>query len=521
MTRILPLTVVTLFGSFSSLLPATLAAQASSPGRQAGQTLISSSSPGSIPGKPTSGSASSTLSNPARYASGTSTGEGAPGYGAGISASGSASTVAEPSTLPSFGATVTNYLEQAVSPRNFLEGGLLAGLPHLGTAPSQPMTPSVLDAATGPAFENSMSNYGDGVDGWRQASEVELRYRARRAGVGIATAETRAFLGDLALPLALREDGRYVRANLNEGFGDRMGHAVGSVFVTRTRGGHMIPNFAHIGGTVAAGAIGQHFYANQFNVPQLQTGNFLLKYTGYSLAGDVATNIARELVRSAIKSDLQQIDRNGESTEANYHSLSFAGKAAAWARTTYSPRHFVSAALLAGMPQFTSQPNYPVARPINSLQQELAYDQTLVAYGNNLRTWRQTSEENLRYTGRRALGGFAESETQGFLTNFFLPVLFKQESRYTPTGSRNFGSRVSHAFTSLAVTREDSGHKTINVSLLAGTPWAAYMADKFYYPQLGVEHLATNRVFEKTVGFNLAGDVLLNLFHEFMPQHTF
>ncbi len=442
------------------------------------------------------------------------------------SSSSASSAIAPPVAIPvyqgpTFAQTLGNYVKESVSFRNFIDAGLISGMPNLPVAPSQPMAPSVLNSTTGPAYENSMSNYGDGMDNWRRNSEVELRYRARRAGVGIATEETRNFLGDLVLPLALREDGRYVPANLDQHFGSRIGHAFAAPLITRTPGGHLIPNYAHIGATFAAGAIGEHFYASALNVPQLQTSNFLWKYTGYTLAGDVATNVARELVRSAIKSDLQQFARNGESTEAHYYPLSIAGKAANWARSTYSPRHFVSAALLAGMPQYTSQPDYPSAPPINTTAQELAYDQSLIAYGNNLQSWRRTTEENMRYTSRRAIGGFAESETQGFMTQFLFPVLFRQESRYTPTGGGSFGARVGHAFTSLAVARQDSGKKTLNVSLIAGTGWAAYIADKSYYPALDVPHLATAQVFEKTVGFNLAGDLLLNLVHEFMPQHSF
>lgn len=366
-----------------------------------------------------------------------------------------------------------------------------------------------------------MSNYGDAIDNWRQGSEVELRYRGRRAAVGLATAETRDFLGNLALPLVLREDPRYAPADLNTSFGDRMGHAFTSVFVTHTRGGSTVPNFAKLGGVFGAGFMGEYLYADQFDTPELHTRKFLLNYAGFSLLGDLATNVSRELVRSAIKPDLLRIGSEGEATEGNYYPLSVAGRAAVWARSTYSPRNFLSAPLLAGIPKVTSPPNYPVAPAIDNRAEELSYDQTLISYGNQVQAWRRTTEEGLRYDARRAIGGFSESETQGFLTEFLLPTALGQEGRYIPRGTGSFGGRIGHAVSSLAVTRTNSGTRVPNLSLLAGTPGAAYIAQQVYYPMLGVNELATNSILGKTIALNFGGDLLLNLVHEFRPAHTF
>ncbi len=420
-----------------------------------------------------------------------------------------------------FGTLISNYLKSAISPRNFIEGGLVGGIPHLTKAPTQPIPPAVLNSATGTAFENAMSNYGDGMDTWRRGNEVELRYRGRRAAVGLATAETRDFFSNLALPVILRQDPRYLPADLSLPFGARMAHAVSSVFVTRTRGGHIIPNFSELGGTFGAAAMGEYFYADKFDAPELHTGQFLMRDAGFSLAADIATNFTRELVRSAIKPDLLRVSNEGEATDSNYYPLTVAGKAANWAKTTYSPRHFISAGLMAGIPKITTEPTYPVAPPINTTAEQLAYDQSLIAYGNQEQAWRQGLEQNLRYDARRALGGFSESETQGFLTNFLLPAVFRQEGRYIPRTDGGFGKRVGHAFTSLVVTRTNSGARVVNLSLLAGTTGAAYIAQQVYYPMLGVDGLEKNTVLGKTIGFNLAGDLLLNLFHEFKPQHSF
>lgn len=419
--------------------------------------------------------------------------------------------------------TFAYYLRSTISVRNFVEAGLIAGAPNLPSAPKQPQPPAVLDTTTGPAYESAMDAYGNGMDNWRRNSEVELRYRGRRAAVGLATAETRAFLGNLVLPLALREDPRFVPSGLNAGLGSQLGHAVSSVFVTTTPGGgYWIPNFSHLLGTAGAAILGKEVYASEFNVPQLHTNQFVYKYIGYSLAGDVATNVTRTLVRSAIKGDLQSWSKQGAPTEDNYYPLSIAGKAAYWAETTYSPRHFIEAGLMSGIPNVTSQPDYPQAPPINTPAEELAYDQQLIAYGNNVQAWRRNMEEDIRTDARRAIGGMSESETQGLLRYFILPVLFRQEGRYIPLGSgHNGGARFLHAFSSLAVTRTNSGGRNVNISVIGGTALAAIIAQQAYYPQLGTGGLTSNRVLGKTIGFNFAADALLNLFHEILPQRSF
>jgi hypothetical protein len=415
------------------------------------------------------------------------------------------------------------YLRSTYSVRNFLDAGLIAGIPNLPSAPKQPQPPATLNATTGPIYENEMDAYGNGMDNWRRSSEVELRYRGRRAAVGLATAETRDFLGNLFLPLVLREDPRFVPSSLNAGLGSQLGHAVSSVFVTTSPGGgYWIPNFAHLLGTAGAAVMGKEIYASEFDVPQLHTNKFVYKYIGYSLAGDVATNVARTLVRASIKGDLQNWSKQGPPTEDNYYPLSVTGKLAYWAETTYSPRHFIEAGLMSGIPNVTDQPEYPQAPPINTTAEELAYDEQLIAYGNNVQAWRRTLEENIRANARRAIGGMSESETQGLLQYFVLPVVFRQEGRYIPLGSgHSGGARFLHAFSSLAVTRTNSGGRNINLSVLGGTVLAAVIAQQAYYPQLGTENLTSNRVLGKTIGFNFAADALLNLFHEILPQRNF
>jgi hypothetical protein len=421
-----------------------------------------------------------------------------------------------------FGTKLTYYLRSAASPRNFLDAGLIAGIPNLPSAPVQPSVPAVLNFDSGKAYENAMDAYGDGMDAWRRNSEVELRDRGRRFAVGLATSETRDFLSNFLLPVMLREDPRYLPADIEQNFGDRMGHAFASVVVTRTNSGRLTPNLSKWIGTVGAAVVAKQFYAAEFNAPRLGTNQFIARYVGYSLAGDLATNVGRELVRSIQRSDIQRLRDYGPPTAAHYYSLSSGGKFLYWAHNTYAPRNFVQGILFAGYPNVPSQPDYPETPNITTEEQEVAFDQVLMNYGRTVQTWRQNMESDVRSHEHRLIGGFSESETQEFLTKFLLPTAFRMEPRYIPAGpGAGFGKRFGNAFTSVVVTRTDSGRHMINLPILIGTPGAALIAQQLYYPQLGLSRLEQNTVMGKTIGFNLAGDVVVNLISEVFSHRSY
>jgi hypothetical protein len=380
----------------------------------------------------------------------------------------------------------------------------------------------VLNFATGKAYENAMDAYGNGMDTWRRNSEVELRVRGRRFAVGLATAETRDFLSNFLLPVALREDPRYVPADISQNFGDRMGHAFASVVVTRTSSGHLTPNLSKWIGTVGAAMVAKQFYSSQFDAPRLNTNQFVARYVGFSLAGDLATNVGRELVRSIQRPDILRLRDYGPPTEEHYYSLSAGGKLLYWTRSTYAPRNFVQGILFAGYPNIPSQPEYPATPNITTEQQEVAFDQVLMNYGRTVQSWRENMENDVRYHERRLIGGVSESETQEFLTKFLLPTALRMEPRYIPAGpGAGFGKRLGNAFTSVVVTRTNSGRRMINLPVLIGTPGAALIAKQIYYPELGLNRLEQNSVMGRTIGFNLAGDVLINLVSEVFSRRSY
>jgi hypothetical protein len=365
-------------------------------------------------------------------------------------------------------------------------------------------------------YSDAMDAYGNAMDVWRRSSEDELRYRGRRFAVGLATAETRQYLSNLVLPTLFHQDPRYLPANINENFGLRMWHAVSSIAVTRSNSGSLVPNYSKLGGTVAAAYIGEAVYAPQFDVPEFNHERFAERYIAYSLAGDLATNAGRELIRSAIKPDIEMYSSLGPPTQDSYFPLSAGGKLFYWARSTYSARNFVQAALLAGFPTITAEPAQPAVPQITSEEQALAFDASLVQYGKDIQAWRDNLEEDVHYHERRLIGGLSASETQQLLTKFLLPVTLTMDPRYIPLGpGHSAGARFGNALAGILVARMNSGRRMLNLPLLGGTAGAAFIARDVYYPQLGVPELESNRVLAKTIGFNLGADALLNLFGEF------
>jgi hypothetical protein len=304
--------------------------------------------------------------------------------------------------------------------------------------------------------------------------------------------------------------------------GSRLGYAAESVFVTNNNSGNRVPNYSKWIGTVGAAVVAKHFYADRLGVPQLSTNRFVWRYIGYSLAGDEATNLVHELLRASISQDLLRIDREGNATVDNYYPLSTAGTIFSWARSVYAPRNFIQAALIAGVPNTPTEPVYPAAPTLNNSAEEFAYLAEIEQYGNDMEAWRRASDEEVRYWGRRFIGGFSESETQGFLRDFLFPLTFRIDPRFIPSGGGDgVASRFGNAFAQIAVAHTNNGSRTFNLPLLGGTVGAALTAQQLYYDRLGVPELAANRVLAKTIALNLTGDLLLNLFHEFSPHRGF
>ncbi len=416
---------------------------------------------------------------------------------------------------------VRYYLHSTWQIRNFAEAMAVAGIPNLQSAPCQPRSRGCVNPSTDEAYQTAMDNYGNAIDAWRRQTEETLRFHGYRFGVGLATAETRDLLSNLVLPLALHQEARYIPAPVNSDFGERMLNAAESIVVTRNDAGMLAPNYSKLGGTVAAAFLGKSLYANTLHAPELDSNHFALRYIGYSLLGDLATNTAHELIRGALEPDLTYYNLHGRSTDDSYYPLSIGGKFIYWARSTYAVRNFVGAALIASMPTIPSEPVEPNGDPA-TWHGYPSYGSAYDHYGDTLLGWKDNIENNGRYHARRFAGGLSESESEMLLQNLAIPVAFSMDPRYVPLGSDHpTGQRFAHAVEGLWITHTDSGARTVNLPVLGGTFGAALLAKEAYYPQLGVPALESNGVFAKTVGVNLAADALYNVIGEFLRHRGY
>jgi hypothetical protein len=414
---------------------------------------------------------------------------------------------------------VSYYLHSAVSVRNVAEAIAIGGVPNITAAPAQPLAPTDSSLESAKTYQDQMTAYGDAMDVWRRTNDVTLRYHSARIEVGLATAETRDFLSNLALPVALHQQAQYLPAPIDASFGGRMWNALSSIVVTRNDEGYLVPNYSKLGGTVAAAYLGKSLYASTFNAPELDSGHFVEHYVGYSLLGDLATNAAHELVRAARQPDMSMYALKGGASDDSYSPLSLGGKVILWGQSTYSLRNFVSGALMAGVPQVSDQPVEPQPGIITTQQEADTYNNAYQAWGTAELAWKQNLESDLRYRERKFIGGFSESETQMLGQNLVLPIALDMDPRYLPLGPGNgAGRRIGHALRGLVLTHMDSGAMTVNAPLLGGTVGAAYLARELYYPRLGVPELEPNAVLVKTIGLNLVADALGNLYTEFFGR---
>jgi hypothetical protein len=324
---------------------------------------------------------------------------------------------------------VSYYLHSAVSVRNVAEGMAIGGIPDISSAPSQPVAPADSTPGSAQLYQEQMNAYGDAMDVWRRTNDVTLRYRAARIEVGLATAETRDFLSNLALPIALHQQAQYLPAPVDASFGGRMWNALSSIAVTRNDSGYLVPNYSKLGGTVAAAYLGKSLYADTFNAPELESGHFVEHYIGYSLLGDLATNTAHELIRAARQPDMSMYSLKGGASDDSYYPLSLGGKIILWGQSTYSPRNFISGALMAGVPQVTDQPVEPSPGIIITQQEADTYNNAYEAWGTAELAWKRNLESGLRYRERKFIGGFSESETQMLGQNLVLPIALDMDPR--------------------------------------------------------------------------------------------
>jgi hypothetical protein len=411
------------------------------------------------------------------------------------------------------------------SPRVFIEALLIAGYPNLPAPPKQPAAPpDPVTNQSATTYLNLMNAYGDQINVWRQQSDFIVRDHAYRLEVGAATTETRQVLSNLVLPIVLHQRASYEPADIDRPFDSRLTHAALSILVTRGDNGNLEPNYSKLIGTFGAAILGEKAYAPLFMAKgAISTPRFIMKYAGLSLAGDLATNVSHELIRSLERPDLQMYNLHGASRDDSYYPMSIGGKFVYWARSTYDIRNEVVGALVGGIPKIPKQPVEPQDPGQNpDPAQEQMIDEAYVQYGRDLAVWREGIESDVRYHLRRDLAGRAESETQLFLQNFAIPVAAGMDPRYIPLGpGYSGGDRAGYALKTLFVGHTDAGNHFVNLPELGGVVGAAVIANEYYYPQLGAPALASTKVLTATITLNLAADAISNLLKEFPRRRTY
>ncbi len=409
------------------------------------------------------------------------------------------------------------YLASTVSLRTFAEAMAVAGIPNLSSPPLEPIAPVHPTQSQSDAYDSELDAYSDAIHAWIRTNGATARYHGRRFEVGFAAAETRELFSNLVLPIALKQDPRYLPAPINSDLSGRMLNAAESIVLTSNDDGKIVPNYSKLGGTLIAGIVAKSFYANEFKAPELDSSHFLIRYVGYSLLGDFATNAAHELVRAAMEPDLDYYQLHGRATDDSYYPLSLGGKTVYWLRSTYALRNFVTAFLVASLPNIPNLPYHPLPNDPSTWNGWITYEQAHQNYGVQLLEFKRGAEEQLRYHDRRLIGGFSESETEMFLQNFAIPVVFGEDPRYVPLGvGHPTGERFGHALKGLVITHTDAGKKTLNLPVLGATIGAAFLAKEAYYPQLGVTRLEENKVLANTLVLNFGADAVYNIIGEFL-----
>ena len=157
------------------------------------------------------------------------------------------------------------------------------------------------------------------------------------------------------------------------------------------------------------------------------------------------------------------------------------GKFEIFARHTFSPFTFASAAFDAGMSQASGQNR---------------------GFGGGVEGY-----------GERYGATLADSESAVFFGKFLLPVILRQDPRYFRMREGRVTRRAFYAMSRIVVTRNDDGSSGFNTSHVLGRFISKAIANS-YYPQRdrGFNHTLVN------TGNGLLSDVETNLFREFWPD---
>lgn len=171
----------------------------------------------------------------------------------------------------------------------------------------------------------------------------------------------------------------------------------------------------------------------------------------------------------------------GMTSVKNGPPLSSKQKFQLMARTMIDPFNFVSAGLTAGLGQATN---------------------SFAGYGQGAAGF-----------GKRYAAALADNADSNFFSNYFYPVLFKQDPRYFRVGEGSIKKRTWTALEEEFVARKDSGGQTFHFSNVLGAITAGTISNA-YYPQSDRGVGLTAGRAATALGYGCLG----NLFLEFWPD---
>lgn len=128
-------------------------------------------------------------------------------------------------------------------------------------------------------YNGTYPGYGPGIEGY-----------GKRYGAALADATTGRFIGSAILPSLLHQDPRYFYQGTGS-IRSRTWHAFASAFVCRGDNGRQQPNYSHILGNLAAGAI-----ANAYHPASSRGVALTFETLGVTTTGSMIGNLFREFV---------------------------------------------------------------------------------------------------------------------------------------------------------------------------------------------------------------------------------
>ena len=128
-------------------------------------------------------------------------------------------------------------------------------------------------------YNGTYPGYGSGIEGY-----------GKRYGAALADATTGRFIGSAILPSVLHQDPRYFYQGTG-GIRSRTIHALASAFICRGDNGRNEPNYSHLLGNLAAGAI-----ANTYHPASSRGVGLTFETLGITTAGNMVGNLFREFL---------------------------------------------------------------------------------------------------------------------------------------------------------------------------------------------------------------------------------